>query len=256
MTNGFAWLFLDPYDDASDSIKVGADKAHDAKEPTASRPATAEAKAKANGDDLDRADELNKEAAPGGGSDDAASEKEGDSKPSTLVNGSTTEAAVPMMPQAVLQDMEIDKFGAHRVNKEVATVEFHVHWANGEKTWEPEWELQTQVPELIYDYWKQHKGREAATGLEVYHVFRLLRREVPLEGKSHRYLVQWVGYSGKEATWEPVKKLQTIAPGELSRFEHENGPAPEAPVKKRNTIRGQGRPRKKAKTSDDGLDDY
>lgn len=267
-------VLLDPYDvpisphrtrkvvigaaaDNDDSIKPDNDDSLDVQDGADDGPSpatTSEPKIDANGDgtdaksttdDADDDDNNNSNNNNNNNNDDDKTEAE------AATDNDSSGGKAPMPPQAVLQDMEINELTAHRVNKDVATVEFEVHWANGEKTWEPEWELQTQVPELIFDYWDAHKGREHATGLDVYHAFRLLKRAVSAEGKPSKYLVQWVGYRRADATWEPEKKLRQIAAGELSRYEHDHGPASESAIRKRGVTRGAGRPRKKVRRSND-----
>ncbi|KAH8653302.1 hypothetical protein BGZ61DRAFT_300249, partial [Ilyonectria robusta] len=141
---------------------------------------------------------------------------------------------------------EIESFDTHRVDEANATVDF--------LTWEPEWSLQYQVPKLIYKYWDSVDRRDTATGLDVYHVFRVLKRATPpqVKKKDFRYQVQWVGYHRSESTWEYESKLAQIAPEELIKFHAKNGCTPEAPAQKpkRGIARGSGNPRKKAKVDD------
>ncbi|KAK7398169.1 hypothetical protein QQX98_012452 [Neonectria punicea] len=154
-------------------------------------------------------------------------------------------------PNADSAEVEVESFESHRVDESQATVDILVHWVNGEKTWESEWNLQHQVPTLVFKYWDQLDGREAATGLDIYHVFRILKRATPPKAKKNRYMyqVQWVGYRRTEATWEHESKIKEIAPDELIKFEAKNGAASDAPPQKRVGGRGPGRPRKKAKVS-------
>ncbi|KAH7116641.1 hypothetical protein B0J13DRAFT_681247 [Dactylonectria estremocensis] len=117
--------------------------------------------------------------------------------------------AKPSAPRDILADLgkvEIESFKTHRVDEANATVNFLVKWANGKETWEPEWNLQQQVPMLIYKYWDSVDGRDTATCIDVYHVFR----------------VQWVGYRRTEPTWEYESKLVQIAPKELIKFRAKN----------------------------------
>ncbi|KAF7543096.1 hypothetical protein G7Z17_g11010 [Cylindrodendrum hubeiense] len=151
-----------------------------------------------------------------------------------------------------LGELEIERFDSHRIDETNATVDISVVWESGEKSWESEWSLQNQVPALVFKYWDALEGREAATGLDVYHVFRILKRATPPKAKKNRYMyqVQWVGYRRSEATWEHEDKIKEIAPDELIKFEAKNGAASDAPPQKRVGGRGPGRPRKKAKTSE------
>ncbi|KAH6874552.1 hypothetical protein B0T10DRAFT_610630 [Thelonectria olida] len=131
-----------------------------------------------------------------------------------------------------LDEAEIDSFETHRVDQANATVDILVKWGNGKQSWEPEWSLQQQVPVLIYKYWDTVGGRDAATGLDVYHVFRVLEQTALPRTKDFRYRVQWVGYRHSESTWEYESKLAQIAPEELIKFEVKNESAPEAPTRK------------------------
>ncbi|KPM35514.1 hypothetical protein AK830_g11066 [Neonectria ditissima] len=150
-------------------------------------------------------------------------------------------------------ELEVESFEAHRVDESQATVDILVKWAGGEKTWETEWSLQHQVPTLVFQYWDNLDGREAATGLDIYHVFRILKRATPPKAKKNRYMyqVQWVGYRRTDATWEHESKIKEIAPDELIKFEAKNGAASDAPPQKRVGGRGPGRPRKKPKVAEE-----
>jgi hypothetical protein len=135
---------------------------------------------------------------------------------------------------------EIDSITAHRVNKELSTVELFVEWV-GTTSWEPERELQMQVPNLIFEYWEGQGGREKATGLQEFHVFRILDST----NDPATYRVQWVGYpdTPKDTTWESKALLRRVAPIALGLYEASN--------KKRPTKGKPGRPRKKVKITRD-----
>lgn len=110
--------------------------------------------------------------------------------------------AEPSAPCDILADLgevDIESFENHRVDEANATVDIVVKWANGKQTWEPEWSLQQQAPILIYKYWDGVDGRDAATGLGVYHVFRVLNRAMPPQAKKDsRYQVQRRWFSGAD----------------------------------------------------------
>ncbi|KAF5019002.1 hypothetical protein F66182_9020 [Fusarium sp. NRRL 66182] len=153
------------------------------------------------------------------------------------------------------EDVEIDDFVDHRVDSNNSTVDIRVRWAGGEETWETEWSLQEQVPTLVFKYWESKEGgREAATNLDVYHVFKILKRTT-LPGKSkgsqYMYQVQWVGYRRADSTWEHESKLREIAPGELDKFEARELATNAAGGEKRKSARGPGRPRKKPRADED-----
>ncbi|CAM1502618.1 Fc.00g073940.m01.CDS01 [Cosmosporella sp. VM-42] len=151
--------------------------------------------------------------------------------------------------------LEIDTLKSHRVDKDAATVDFLVAWEGGEATWETEHALQTQAPTAVFEYWDKFGSREDATGLDIYHVFKILKRMSPSKGKEPKYLIQWVGYRRKESTWEPESKVKEMAPEALKAFEAKHGVATVAATsKKRPSGRGPGRPRKKVKQAANGTE--
>ncbi|KAM0354357.1 hypothetical protein ACHAPU_001401 [Fusarium lateritium] len=150
------------------------------------------------------------------------------------------------------EDVAIEEFLEHRVDADNSTVDIKVKWEGGESTWESEWSLQEQVPALVFKYWDKLGGREAATDLDIYHAFKILKRTVrpgKSKGDNYMYEVQWVGYRAVDSTWEQESKLRTIAPGELEKFEAKQL-ASGASNDKRKTARGPGRPRKKPRMED------
>jgi hypothetical protein len=145
----------------------------------------------------------------------------------------------------------IGEFTGHRVDTENSTVDIQVKWEDGEITWESEWSLQEKVPALVFKYWEKLDGREAATNLDTYHVFKILKRAPPSDkpgNSKHMYQVQWVGYRPAESTWEPESKLRTITPDKLEKFEIKQLASDAS--KKRKSTRGPGRPRKKPRVED------
>jgi hypothetical protein len=163
-----------------------------------------------------------------------AKEQDGDK-----AEDSVPEPAPASAPATEDNVFEIDRLATHRVNKESSTVDFYVEWVGTATSWEPERELQAQVPDLVFEYWDAQGGREKATGLEEFHVFRILDSTVdPLS-----YRIQWVGYRDTPAdtTWEKRSLLQKVAPLALGIYESSN--------KKRTTKGRPGRPSKKAKTT-------
>ncbi|KAK5996513.1 hypothetical protein PT974_01848 [Cladobotryum mycophilum] len=146
---------------------------------------------------------------------------------------------------AEAKEIAIEEFQNHRVDKKFSLVDIQVRWENNEITWESEYFLQCEVPKLVYDYWAERGGRQTATGLDEYHVFKLLkRRRIPPS-----YLVQWVGYraTAADTTWESKKLLQKISPKLLEDFESDLASKSSAPSKKRGIARSTGRPSKKLK---------
>jgi hypothetical protein len=150
------------------------------------------------------------------------------------------------------EDVAIEEFVNHRVDPDNSTVDIQVKWEGGETSWEPEWSLQEQVPALVFKYWDKLGGREAATNLDIYHAFKILKRTTrpgKAKGDKYMYQVQWVGYRATDSTWEQESKMRTIAPGELEKFEAKLL-ASGASTDKRKTARGPGRPRKKPRVED------
>jgi hypothetical protein len=157
------------------------------------------------------------------------------------------EAAEPVDP-GYKEDVEIDSFISHRVDEANSTVDIQVLWEGGEKTWETEWSLQEQVPALVFQYWEKLGGRDAATNLEVYHVFKILRRDT--SSRAKKYEVQWVGYKRTDSTVEKEEFLRSVAPGELEKFQAKELASGGASNDKRKGARGPGRPRKKPRYDD------
>ncbi|KAL6353993.1 hypothetical protein LRP88_12683 [Fusarium phalaenopsidis] len=156
------------------------------------------------------------------------------------VNGDA--AAAP----ASMDESQVNKFNAHRVDTEVSTVEIQVEWEDGETTWEAERDLQEVVPALVYKYWDGLGGRESATNLELYHVFKISKR-AKVSKTQYMYRVQWVGYDPTDSTWEHDYTLQNIAPDVLEKFEAKVSKGGTAGSQKRKNIRSPGGPRKKVR---------
>jgi hypothetical protein len=164
------------------------------------------------------------------------------------LNGDSPEKVNP----GFKEDVAIEEFVDHRVDADNSTVDIQVKWEGGETSWEPEWSLQEQVPALVFKYWDKLGGREAATNLDIYHAFKILKRTArpgKAKGDKYMYQVQWVGYRATDSTWEQESKMRTIARGELEKFEAKLL-ASGASTDKRKTARGPGRPRKKPRVED------
>ena len=149
------------------------------------------------------------------------------------------------------KDVAIDEFIGHRVDAENATVDIQVKWEDGETTWESEWSLQEKVSVFVFKYWEKLDGRKTATNLDIYHVFKILKRAPPSDKSGNSqpmYRVQWVGYRPSESTWEHESKLRTITPDMLETFKTKQ--LEKGPSEKRKSIRGPGRPRKKPRVRD------
>lgn len=182
-----------------------------------------------------------------------AEDVNGQDEPFTISAG---EGASQLDKQEADSDvLEIDSLTSHRVDKDAATVDFLVTWEGREATWEREYDLQTQAPTAVFEYWDKFESREDATGLDIYHVFKILKRMNPSKGKEPKYLIHWVGYRRKESTWEPESKVKEMAPEELKSYEAKHGAASEASTaQKRPSGRGPGRPRKRVKQVVNGAD--
>ncbi|RTE75460.1 hypothetical protein BHE90_010075 [Fusarium euwallaceae] len=158
-------------------------------------------------------------------------------------------------PLAEIQDTrgEVDELVDHHVKEDDSTVDFKVRWKGSDETsWEPERNLQEDVPTLVYKYWDGLGGRDTATGLKFYHVFKILKLySPPVNSKDSQYthIVQWVGYPLTETTPECESKLRRIAPQELKKFDVRELERGATGSQKRNNSRGPGRPRKKVRSA-------
>ncbi|KAF4451716.1 hypothetical protein F53441_5395 [Fusarium austroafricanum] len=98
-------------------------------------------------------------------------------------------------------------FGTHRyitghiVHEDDFKVTLSVKWRKAlEDQWKSddieEFLLQNVDEEIVLNYWRDLGGREKVTGLDQYHILRILGET------TLRYKVQWVGYGVEEATLE------------------------------------------------------
>lgn len=242
----------------SDGAQTLNDTNKDAPEPepesvSASASASARARSEESPDaDKAQTDDTNN-LANGGDAADLEADTAGDDsksklerpsvKPDSAVDGepekpNKEEVAKPG-PTSDDNVFEIERLASHRVNKDTSTVDFFVQWVGTATSWEPERELQLQVPDLVFEYWEALGGREKATGLEEFHVFRILESTVD----PPQYRVQWVGYRDTPAdtTWESRALLRRVAPIALGLYESSH--------KKRSAKGKPGRPSKKLKIS-------
>lgn len=87
-------------------------------------------------------------------------------------------------------------FIGHRWTED--SIEIEVEWDQGENTWEPEYNLQTDAPDALFAYWKDQGGRpENPYDPEMYEIFAVRKHS----RDRKKLLVEWVGYGPKEATW-------------------------------------------------------
>ncbi|KAF4453343.1 hypothetical protein F53441_3971 [Fusarium austroafricanum] len=106
----------------------------------------------------------------------------------------------------------------HLVSRLNKRVQLFVEWSDHpgghwEGTSFDEDAIQHVDERLVLNYWKSRGGREKMTGLEVFHVFRIIAERV--HENKHEYKVQWVGYSRQNISWEPAVRMQTISPAAI-----------------------------------------
>ncbi|KAF4467277.1 hypothetical protein FALBO_5841 [Fusarium albosuccineum] len=103
------------------------------------------------------------------------------------------------------QMYEVEAILDHIIENETE-IELKVRWAGyTEPTWVAEHSLQEDCPSLVYRYWSSFETREKATGIDHFHVFKILRWKV--KDKALRLLVQWVGYPPEQSTWEAAARV-------------------------------------------------
>ncbi|KAF5002190.1 hypothetical protein FDECE_10697 [Fusarium decemcellulare] len=96
------------------------------------------------------------------------------------------------------------------VRKRGNRVQLTVEWPNSsEFTLEKEDEFQKHHPDMLYEYWEALGGRQKATGIVLYHVFRIIGHD---PSESNNFLIHWVGCPPGEFTSETTKKVKKIAP--------------------------------------------
>jgi hypothetical protein len=125
----------------------------------------------------------------------------------------TSTVGEPGISGSVITEDMIDCFINHKVHKTDSTVSITVLWKDSSITFEDEYHLHAQVPSLLFDYWSGLGGRDDATGLKTYHVFKVLEHKDQYVNKKLRtsYKVEWVGFPPTETTWEPAYKIEKNA---------------------------------------------
>ncbi|RMI97193.1 hypothetical protein CDV36_016242 [Fusarium kuroshium] len=89
-------------------------------------------------------------------------------------------------------------------------IDFTVKWVGyTEPTLVAEHLLQQDCPSLVYRYWNSFGTREKATGIDRFHVFKILRWRV--KNKVLHLLIQWVGYPPGQSTWEAAARVACSA---------------------------------------------
>lgn len=88
------------------------------------------------------------------------------------------------------------------------SIEIQVEWDTGEKTWEPEINLHQDVPDTLFQYWREQGGRPSnPVDPEMYEVFAIRKHN----GNRTKLMVEWVGYEPSEATWASRKAVEETA---------------------------------------------
>jgi hypothetical protein len=125
----------------------------------------------------------------------------------------TSTVGEPGISGSVITEDMIDCFINHKVHKTDSTVSITVLWKDSSITFEDEYHLHAQVPSLLFGYWSGLGGRDDATGLKTYHVFKVLEHKDQYVNKKLRtsYKVEWVGFPPTETTWEPAYKIEKNA---------------------------------------------
>ncbi|KAF5025064.1 hypothetical protein F66182_2833 [Fusarium sp. NRRL 66182] len=72
----------------------------------------------------------------------------------------------------------------------------------------------------IYAFWRKRGGRQHATRLNKWHVFKILEHHETDNPGKPEYYCQWVGYTNNKdnMTWEPFDKVISIATSEFVKY--------------------------------------
>lgn len=88
------------------------------------------------------------------------------------------------------------------------SIEIQVEWDTGDTTWEPETNLHEDVPDTLFQYWREQGGRPSnPVDPEMYQVFAIRKHN----GNRTKLMVEWVGYEPSEATWVSRKSVEETA---------------------------------------------
>ncbi|KAH8128823.1 hypothetical protein FP744_10007180 [Trichoderma asperellum] len=88
------------------------------------------------------------------------------------------------------------------------SIEIQVEWDTGETTWEPETNLHEDVPDTLFEYWREQGGRPSnPADPEMYEVFAILKHN----GNRTKLKVEWVGFEPSEASWVSRKIVEETA---------------------------------------------
>ncbi|KAL6890451.1 hypothetical protein GGI43DRAFT_387655 [Trichoderma evansii] len=88
------------------------------------------------------------------------------------------------------------------------SIEIQVKWDTGETTWEPETILHEDVPDTLFQYWREQGGRPLnPVDPEMYEVFAIRKHN----GNRTKLMVEWVGFEPSEASWVSRKTVEETA---------------------------------------------
>lgn len=95
------------------------------------------------------------------------------------------------------------------------SLEIQVEWQQGEPTWEPETNLHADALQSLLQYWASRGGRPTnPADPDMFQIFAV-RRQSP---DRKRLLVEWVGYSPKEASWVLRRVVEETAPEVVAEY--------------------------------------
>ncbi|KAH7118374.1 hypothetical protein EDB81DRAFT_615503, partial [Dactylonectria macrodidyma] len=111
---------------------------------------------------------------------------------------------------------EVQKIVNHYVKNETE-IELMVKWAGySELAPVDERHFQQECPHVLDRYWKSLGTREKATGVNLFHVFRILQWRI--KHTELQFKVQWVGYPLEESTWELAWRVKAFAEEMHTRY--------------------------------------
>ena len=109
-------------------------------------------------------------------------------------------------------------------------IEVEVEWKREPNSWEPEANLHRDAPQALFSYWKRIGERPPnPNDPELYDIFAIQKHSKDRK----QLLVEWTGYSPKEATWVPRAVVEATAPVVVRNY-----------MAKLPKAKGRGRPAK------------
>ncbi|KAH6693417.1 hypothetical protein F5X68DRAFT_227827 [Plectosphaerella plurivora] len=111
---------------------------------------------------------------------------------------------------------EVDSVVDYRYNANDPTLlDVQVSWADGERTWEPEANVQEDAPDALFKYWRSVKGgRASALNSDMWHVLRIEKHRVKAGDVSVH--VAWIGSPLR--SWEPEDAVAGYAGAHLDDY--------------------------------------